>query len=240
MLLTLLPTKLYFRERSHLADYVSDSQVYNLLNQAYAKVCKKPHKIAGKIQTVEIFNNAVLLCTIVLHDDEIPSEHYFEYWKYTKDVQYKDKPVYTARLTMWMVYGLLSLVTSEADRLKSLLISINENNCTSGYPVDDDAVIYRQAICEFIDEARAQHLQLTCEDFPLTLLSTAENDQWRWNGIKWKECTEDFETDTIDGILALWTKKKDKLFVLKKIWKAFEEDEKRIQREIELENELPF
>ncbi len=46
MLLTLLPTKLYFRERSHLADYVSDSQVYNLLNQAYTKVRQKPHKIA--------------------------------------------------------------------------------------------------------------------------------------------------------------------------------------------------
>lgn len=238
MLLTLLPKELYFREHSQLTDYVSNSQVYNLLYQAYTKVCQKPHKIAGKIQTVEIFNNVVQLCTIVLHDNEIPSEHYFEYWKYAKGVQYKDRPVYTARLTMWMVYGLLSLVSTEADRLKSLLICINENNCTSGNPVDNDAIIYRQAIYEFIEEARGQHLQLTHADFPLTLLSTAE--EWKWSNIEWKECTEDFMTDTIDGILALWAKKDDKLFVLEEIRKAFDEDEERIRRKIEQENELPF
>ena len=231
MLLTLLPKELYFRSRSRLTDYTAN-MVYNLLDLAFAKVENNPYNF--KFGELEAFNNAVLLCTMVLHDDDMPSVHNREYNEYTRTL-YQQR--YAARLTMWMVYGLLSLVTSETDRLKPLLLRIAKYNYSEE---DSYTADYRQAIYEFIEEVRAQHLQLTREDFPLTLLSTAENDQWRWIGIKWKECTEDFETDNIDGILALWTKKNDKLFVLSEIRKAFEEEEERIRQQQEQENELPF
>lgn len=233
MLLTLLPKELYFRNCSRLTDYTAN-MVYNLLDLAFAKVENNPFNF--KFSELEAFNNAVLLCTMVLHDDDMPSVHYKEYDNYARSL-YK-QTTYPVNLTMWLVYGLLSLVTSEADRLKPLLLRIERHHYLLNDPYYAYTSAYRQAIYEFIEEARGQHLQLTREDFPLTLLSTAE--EWKWSNIEWKECTEDFETDTIDGILGLWTKKNDKLFVLSEIRKAFEEEEERIRQQQEQENELPF
>ena len=126
MLLTLLPKELFFRNCSRLTDFTAN-MAYNLLDLAFAKVENNPYKF--KFNELEAFNNAVLLCTMVLHDDDMPSVHYKEYNEYTHRLYAQ---VYAARLTMWLVYGLLSLVTSEADRLKPLLLRIARYNYSEG------------------------------------------------------------------------------------------------------------
>ena len=232
MILTLLPTKLYFRERTRMIDYINDNEVYRLLYKAFTRVKNHPYNF--KFGELEAFNNTVLLCTMILHDDDMPSAHYEAYWNYALSL-YSRK--YAARLTMWMVYGLLSLLDSEADRLEPFLFRIEKHHYRPNDPNDDYTTDYRETIMEFIEQARERHLQLTREDFPLTLLST--EDKWKWEDINWRASTKDFETDNIDAILALWTKKKDKLFVLREIKGGFLADEERIRQEQEC-NDLPF
>lgn len=232
MILTLLPTKLYFRERTRMIDYINDNEVYRLLYKAFTRVINHPYNF--QFGELEAFNNTVLLCTMILHDDDVPSAHYEMYWNYALSL-YSWK--YAARLTMWMVYGLLSLLDSEADRLGPFLFRIEKHHHRPNDPNDDYTIDYRETIMEFIEQARERHLQLTREDFPLTLLST--EDKWKWEDINWRASTKDFATDNIDAILALWTKKKDKLFVLREIKGGFLADEERIREEQEC-NDLPF
>lgn len=214
MILTFLPIRLYFRERRRLKDFTTDNEVYQLLHKAYADMENKPYPFEFK--EWEAFNNAVLLCTLILHDDDIPSTNYNEYWNYTYSL-YADN-LYGARLTMWMVYGLLSLITTDDDELDDLLPRIEKDNYEP-YTAD-----YRQAIRDFIQEAKCKDLELTKDDFPLTMLST--KDKWKWKNINWYASTNGFDVDYINDILDLWATKDDKLSVLYKIKDAFIEHER--------------
>ena len=230
LLLTQLPQELFYQKRLRLSDFIETSDVYDLLYTTFIRVKDKPYTF--KFETLDVFNNAAALCTMVLHDNDQPAEHYNDCW----DSIYRMSTTrYRAQLTMWFGYGLLSLLQPSQSKIDRFLNSIDN-------PCNQDAVgkMYKEAVLEFIQDAKERNLQITAYDFPLQILSTKEN-LTLWNRIDWKKTTHDFQTECIDQILEYWDDYTDKQHILDWIRRAFldEEEQKRKEQEENPFN-LPF
>ena len=75
MLLTRLPQELFYQKRLRLSDFIGTSDVYDLLYTAFS-YAEKNNTYHFKFETLDVFTNVAVLCTMVLHDDDIPAAHY--------------------------------------------------------------------------------------------------------------------------------------------------------------------
>ena len=231
MLLTRLPQELFYQKRLRLSDFIGTSDVYDLLYTAFS-YAEKNNTYHFKFETLDVFNNVAVLCTMVLHDDDIPAAHYRSYWDYIKC---KSDTTYQARLTMWLTYGILSLVQPTSGKTDRFLQKIDNK-----YNLQDQGDIYKNAVLDFIKTAQERKLQMTIYDFPLRMLSTKENPTC-WNSINWKEITNDSQTEDIDKVIDIFGDYTDKVRILDMIRKAFIlEEEERKREEQENPYNLPF
>ena len=236
-ILCLLPQEVYYRKRTHLVDFIGNvednennkNNVFAWLYIAYCRLRDKPYRF--KFETEELFNDTAALCTMVLHDDDMPAEHY---WDYYDTIRAKARWIYQAKLTMWLAYGLLSLIEPNSRKINGFLQAIDNK-----YNSADELAVYREVVLDYIAKAKAIGIHATPDDFPLQLLPPREDIEL-WNNIEWNKVTQDFQTEQIEQLLSLWEEGNDKLLILKRIYAAFlEEEQRRLKEEIALD-ELPF
>lgn len=168
MILTQLSPEKFFHERTELREYTDSSEVYDLLYTAFIEIQNLPYWFNQSFSAEKVFNDATMLCTMVLHDDNEPFKRYADYWDYIGgehlllDGKGDLLECFQSNITMWLVYGLLSLIYPKQGKIDRFLIKL-QRECT------EFEVPCKKPIQNAIEIAKARGLQLSVSQFPVCL-----------------------------------------------------------------------
>ena len=211
-----LPRTLIYRDRKELDEFLKDNELNNMLYDVFLVVKDSYYNL--KISAEAIFNEVYYQCTRLMLDPHPEAR----VWDYLNDAKDNTGWRYTSDLVFSMVYAVLSLqqeVNLPIQRFLRILKGKNLNQCY--FPYFEDMVVGMSGLDyegEVYEEPKRFKSDFTpCPEPPERLSA--------YKPFIWSEVTNDYDQEQIRLVVNLWSKKEDKITVLKMIEDAFDFDE---------------